>query len=109
MRIRNDPSERRTHRLITLAARKAPDFWKENHMHANQILIARRFLVAAFIAAGGAVLTADAASAARHPPQGYAGGYRSHEFSSPRNVFESYASGRQPYENPDRELYVWGN
>jgi hypothetical protein len=75
----------------------------------NQTLTARRILIAAFIAAGGAVLTADAASAARHPPQANAGGYRTRDFSSPRNVFESYANGRQSYENPDRELYVWGN
>jgi len=78
-------------------------------MRANQALVVRRFLVAALIAAGGAVLTADAASAARHPPQGYAGGNRIREFSSSRSVFESYANGRQPYKNPDRELYVWGN
>jgi hypothetical protein len=78
-------------------------------MRANQVLIARRFVVAAFIAAGGAVLTADAASAARHPTQSDAGGYRTREISSPKNVFESYANGRQPYENPDRVLYLWGN
>jgi hypothetical protein len=78
-------------------------------MRAKQVLIARRFLVAALLAAGGAVLTADAASAARHPTQSYAGGYRAHELSSPKNVFESYANGHHPYENPDRVLYVWGN
>jgi hypothetical protein len=77
-------------------------------MRVNQILVARRFFVAAFIAAGGAILMADAASAARHP-QGYASGSQIRETSSPRNVFESYASGRQPYENPDRVLYMWGN
>ena len=78
-------------------------------MRANQILIARRFLVAAFVAAGGAVLTAEAANAARYPTQSSAGGYRIREASSPKNVFESYANGRQPYENPDRVLYLWGN
>jgi hypothetical protein len=78
-------------------------------MRAAQVFILRRFVVAACIAAGGAILTADAASAARHPPQGYAGGYRSHEVPSPKNVFESLANGRQPYENPDRVLYMWGN
>jgi hypothetical protein len=80
----------------------------EIHMRVNRILIARRFLIAALIAAGGAVLTADGASAARHP-QGYASGSQIRETSSPRNVFESYANGRQPYENPDRVLYMWGN
>ncbi len=78
-------------------------------MRANQILIARRVLAAAFVAAGAAVLTADAASAARHPTQSDAGGYRARELASPRNVFESYANVHQPYENPDRVLYVWGN
>jgi hypothetical protein len=78
-------------------------------MSANQVLVARRFLVAAFAAAGGAVLTAGAASAARHPTQSDAGVYRTREFVSPKNVFESYANGRQPYENPDRVLYMWGN
>jgi hypothetical protein len=78
-------------------------------MRASQVLIVRHLLVAALIVAGGAILTADGASAARHPPQGYASATRIREFSSPRNVFESYANGRQPYENPDRELYVWGN
>ena len=57
-------------------------------MRVNQILVARRFFVAAFIAAGGAILMADAASAARHP-QGYASGSQIRETSSPRNVFES--------------------
>jgi hypothetical protein len=78
-------------------------------MSANQLLIARRFLIAAFVAAIGAVLTADAASAARHPTQSDAGGYRTREVSAPKSVFESYANGRQPYENPDRVLYMWGN
>jgi hypothetical protein len=78
-------------------------------MRGNQVLIARRFVVVAFIATGGAVLTADAASAARHPTPSYAGGYRTHELSSSKNVFESYANGHQPYENPDRVLYMWGN
>jgi hypothetical protein len=78
-------------------------------MRGNQVLFARRFVVAAFIAAGGATVTADVASAARHPTQSPAGGYRTHELASPKNVFESYANGHQPYENPDRVLYMWGN
>jgi hypothetical protein len=78
-------------------------------MRANQVLIARRFLAAAIICAGAAVLTADAANAARHPTQSSVGGYRTHEVASSKNVFESYANGRQPYENPDRVLYLWGN
>jgi hypothetical protein len=78
-------------------------------MSANQLLIARRFLIAAFVAANGAVLTADAASAARHPTQSDARGYLTREVSAPKSVFESYANGRQPYENPDRVLYMWGN
>jgi hypothetical protein len=82
---------------------------KEIYMPAAQVLTVRRFLVAAIVAAGGAILTADAANAARHPPQGRAGGYQIREPSSPRNAFESLANGRQPYENPDRVLYMWGN
>jgi hypothetical protein len=78
-------------------------------MRANQVFIAHRFLVVAFIAAGGAILMANEASAARYTPQGHASGHRIREFSSSTTFFESYANARQSYENPDRQLYVWGN
>jgi hypothetical protein len=77
-------------------------------MRANQVLIAPRFLVVAFIAAGGVFLMANEASAARYAPQGHASGHRIREFSAPTTLFESYANGRQSYENPDRQLYVLG-
>jgi|HubBroStandDraft_1064217.scaffolds.fasta_scaffold1919199_1 hypothetical protein len=78
-------------------------------MRVKPVLIARRVLMAAFIAAGGLILMAGQASAATHTQQAHAGEYRIHESSSPKDLFESYANGRQSYENPDRELYVWGD
>jgi hypothetical protein len=77
-------------------------------MRVKPAFIAPRVLMAAFIAAGGLMLMADKVSAA-NTRQGHAREYRIHESSSPKDLFESYANGRQSYENPDRVLYVWGD
>jgi hypothetical protein len=64
-----------------------------------------RFLMAA-VAAGAVVLAADEANAAIHSRRGQASEYQAPQFSSRRDLYESDAQGRQPYANPDRELYV---
>jgi hypothetical protein len=60
----------------------------------------------AFIAASSVLLVTGPASAARHTPQEHASGHRPPKSSSPTNLFESYANGRQSYPNPDRQLYL---
>jgi hypothetical protein len=79
------------------------------NMRVKPALIEPRVLMAAFVAAGGLILMAGEASAATHTRLAHAREYRFHESSSPKDLFESYANGHQSYENPDRELYVWGD
>jgi hypothetical protein len=63
-------------------------------------------VLAAVIATATLVLTADAASAARYLPRGHASEYRAPRPASPGEFYESLANGRQPYPNPDRQLYL---
>jgi hypothetical protein len=62
--------------------------------------------LAAVVAAATLVLTANAASAARYLPRGNATEYSAPRHASPGNLYESLANGRQPYQNPDRQLYL---
>jgi hypothetical protein len=62
-------------------------------------------LVAALLA-GGLVLTAGEARAAKRAQHGQASGRPVPQLRSPLDLYESYSQGRQPYPNPDRELYV---
>jgi hypothetical protein len=71
-----------------------------------RVIIASHFLMAAFIAASSVILMADPVSAARHTAHEHASGHRPPKSSSPTNLFESYANGRQSYPNPDRQLYL---
>jgi hypothetical protein len=32
--------------------------------------------------------------------------YQTHQYAPPANEYESFSQGRQPYPNPDRQLYV---
>jgi hypothetical protein len=63
-------------------------------------------VLAAMVAAVTLVLTANAASAARYLPRGYASEYRASQHAPPGDLFDSLANGRQPYQNPDRQLYL---
>jgi hypothetical protein len=74
-------------------------------MKASRHVIGIQVLAAA-VAAATLVLTADAASAARYLPRGHASEYRAPRPASPGEFNESLASGRQPYPNPDRQLYL---
>jgi hypothetical protein len=81
---------------------------KEINMRIKS-LFSPRVLMVASVAASGLILLAGEASAARYVQQTHAGEYRIHKSSSPTDLFDSYANGRQSYENPDRQLYVWGD
>jgi hypothetical protein len=63
-------------------------------------------LLAAVVAAAALGLMTDGASAARYLPRGHASEYRTSQHASPGNLYESLANGRQPYQNPDRQLYL---
>jgi hypothetical protein len=63
-------------------------------------------VLAAVIAATTLGLTADAASAARYFPRGHASESRALRPALPGEFYESLANGRQPYPNPDRQLYL---
>jgi hypothetical protein len=63
--------------------------------------------VAAVMAVGVLVLAADAAgAAARRSQHGQSSGQQTLQYAPPLDLYESYSQGRQPYPNPDRELYV---
>ena len=70
------------------------------------IAIGTNVLMAAIIGAGVLVLVEDEASAARRSQQGQVSGQQAPQYRSPTDLYESYSQGRQPYPNPDRELYV---
>jgi hypothetical protein len=70
-----------------------------------RISIANRLLATACIATASVILMADRGSAARGAPQDRASKHQAPKSSSPINVYESYANGRQPYPNPDRQFY----
>jgi hypothetical protein len=74
-------------------------------MRAPRYVIGIQILAAA-VAAATLVFTADAASAARYLPRGHASEYRAPEHASRGDLFDSLANGRQPYQNPDRQLYL---
>jgi hypothetical protein len=74
-------------------------------MKAPRYVIGARGL-AAVVAAATIVLTADAAGAARYLPRGNATEYNAPRHASPENLYESLANGREPYQNPDRQLYL---
>jgi hypothetical protein len=74
-------------------------------MKASRYIVGVR-VWAAVIAAATLVLTADTASAARNLPRGQASEYRAPRQVSPGEFYESLANGRQPYPNPDRQLYL---
>ena len=74
-------------------------------MKAPRYIIGANVLAAA-IAAATLVLTADASSAARYLPRGQASEYSAPRHASPGDLYESLANGRQPYQNPDRQLYL---
>jgi hypothetical protein len=61
---------------------------------------------AAVVAAATLVLTADGASAARYLPQRHASEYSATRHAPSGEFYESLANGRQPYPNPDRQLYL---
>jgi hypothetical protein len=63
-------------------------------------------VLAAVAAAATLVFTADVASAARYLPRGHASEYRAPQHASRGDLFDSLANGRQPYQNPDRQLYL---
>jgi hypothetical protein len=63
-------------------------------------------LTAATMAAGVLVFAADAANAAaRRSHHGQVIGQPTLQYA-PSDLYESLSQGRQPYPNPDRELYV---
>ncbi len=68
--------------------------------------IGTNVLMAAILAAGVLVLAADQASAARRSQRGQPSGQQTLQYSSPSDAYGSYSQGRQPYPNPDRQLYV---
>jgi hypothetical protein len=70
------------------------------------IAIGTKVLMAATIAAGVLVLVAAEASAARRSQHGQVSGQQTPQYGSSTDLYESYSQGRQPYPNPDRELYV---
>jgi len=39
-------------------------------------------------------------------PRGNATEYNAPRHASPENLYESLANGREPYQNPDRQLYL---
>jgi hypothetical protein len=53
-----------------------------------------------------AAVIAAATLAARYLPRGHASEYRVPRPASPGEFYESLANGRQPYPNPDRQLYL---
>jgi hypothetical protein len=63
-------------------------------------------VLAAMGAAATLVLTANAATAAKHSQRGQAGEYQTPRYSSPGDPYDSLADGRQSYPNPDRQLYL---
>jgi hypothetical protein len=63
-------------------------------------------VLAAMVAAATPVLTANAASAAKHSRRGQASEYQTTQYSSPGDLYDSFADGRQSYPNPDRQLYL---
>jgi hypothetical protein len=63
-------------------------------------------VLAAMVAAATLVLTANAATAAKHSQRGQAGEYQTPQYSSPGDPYDSLADGRQSYPNPDRQLYL---
>jgi hypothetical protein len=63
-------------------------------------------IFAAMVAAAALVLTANAATAAKHLQPGQAGAYQTPQYSSPGDPYDSLADGRQSYPNPDRQLYL---
>jgi hypothetical protein len=73
-------------------------------MRAPRYIIGVQVL-AAVVAAATLVLT-DTASAARYSPRGRASEYRAPQHASRGDLFDSLANGRQPYQNPDRQLYL---
>jgi hypothetical protein len=74
-------------------------------MKAPRYVIGAQVL-AAVVAAATLILVADTASAARYLPRGHASEYRTLQHALPGDLFVSVANGRQPYQNPDRQLYL---
>jgi hypothetical protein len=77
---------------------------RETIMKAPRYIIGTHVWAAA-VAAATLILAADAASAARYLPRGQGSEYRTQRTLS-GNSYESLADGRQPYQNPDRQLYL---
>jgi hypothetical protein len=77
-------------------------------MPTKLVVIVVRVVTAVFVVAVGLISAAGDASAVTHTQQAHARGPQISESAS-HGHFESYANGRQSYENPDRELYVWGD
>jgi hypothetical protein len=77
----------------------------ETIMKAPQYIIGAHVLASA-VNAATLVLTADTASAARYLPRRHASEHSAPQHASPGDLYESLANGRQPYQNPDRQLYL---
>jgi hypothetical protein len=72
-------------------------------MKAKFAIIGTPFFTAAIVAAGVLVLMAGEASATEHSQRRHV---REYQTSSPTDLYYSYSQGRQPYPNPDRQLYL---